>query len=522
LFFLYLFQWLSRAPILVTMDFGAESFRILADNSSNGWLVHEAKSKRILWANRTACKEFGYTVDELRSLKAHHMSSRDPRYRRAMGTAWLQAAVVYGSNKRLWRYASRDGSEFMADAIATLVTLPAAAVTGGAGGTGAQGVDVILVEFRVLRESEVVPDSSKWVEDSLDRLMLHTSSGMMLLDGDYRVEDVSPFAAKLVGSSVEDLLGVRLDEIAELDTPLDDMVVLSEMSKPDGAVTIRMKVSSVTGEVRWLAGILDNVILDGGCVRVLTVRDISNKVEWERRNAYQEKNLQYMSRYNAMGDMAMILAHDLGQPIAAATNYLDGVRRRLVNDGGGNASVTYGLDQAGAQLERVADIVSSVKKYVRRIENVSTSIDLNDAVEESLYFVRLRAEDKGVEVISELCRDQLSIVGESVLIGQVIINICVNAIDEVSLPDTEEKYMEVSTERTGATASVLVRDRGRGMTRVPADMLAAGAFSSKSDGSGIGLVICEHIVQRHGGSITYEPNEPRGTTVRISFPLDKA
>ncbi|WP_420099205.1 ATP-binding protein [Corynebacterium sp.] len=497
------------------MEFEAESFRLLADSSSNGWLVHDAKSKSILWANRTACAEFGYSVEELRSLKAHHMSSQDPRYRRAMGTAWLQAAVVYGSNKRLWKYANRDGGEFMTDAVATLVTIP------GGTDSGNEPVDVILVEFRVIREAEVVPDSSKWVEDSLDRLMLHTSSGMMLLDRDFRVEDVSPFAAKLVGSSVEDLLGRRLDELADIDTPLDDMFVMAEMSKPDGAVTVRMKVSSDTGEVRWLAGILDNVVLDGSCIRVLTVRDISSKVEWEHRNAYQEKNLQYMSRYNAMGDMAMILAHDLGQPIAAATNYLDGVRRRLGQHSAPAESLDYGLTQARSQLERVADIVTSVKKYVRRIENVSTVVDLNDVVEESLYFVRLRAEDKGVEVIADLCGRPPTILGESVLIGQVIINICVNAIDEVSLPTTEEKYMVVSTELTAETASVVVRDRGRGMSREPADMLAAGAFSSKSDGSGIGLVICEHIVQRHGGTITYEPNEPNGTAVRISFPLSE-
>ncbi|MEJ6548875.1 ATP-binding protein [Corynebacterium sp. USCH3] len=497
------------------MEFEAESFRLLADSSSNGWLVHDAKSKSILWANRTACAEFGYSVEELRSLKAHHMSSQDPRYRRAMGTAWLQAAVVYGSNKRLWKYANRDGGEFMTDAVATLVTIP------GGTDSGNEPVDVILVEFRVIREAEVVPDSSKWVEDSLDRLMLHTSSGMMLLDRDFRVEDVSPFAAKLVGSSVEDLLGRRLDELADIDTPLDGMFVMAEMSKPDGAVTVRMKVSSDTGEVRWLAGILDNVVLDGSCIRVLTVRDISSKVEWEHRNAYQEKNLQYMSRYNAMGDMAMILAHDLGQPIAAATNYLDGVRRRLGQQSAPAESLDYGLTQARSQLERVADIVTSVKKYVRRIENVSTVVDLNDVVEESLYFVRLRAEDKGVEVIADLCGRPPTILGESVLIGQVIINICVNAIDEVSLPTTEEKYMVVSTELTAETASVVVRDRGRGMSREPADMLAAGAFSSKSDGSGIGLVICEHIVQRHGGTITYEPNEPNGTAVRISFPLSE-
>ncbi|MGN0096060.1 MAG: ATP-binding protein [Corynebacterium sp.] len=503
------------------MEFDAESFRLLADSSSNGWLVHDAKSKSILWANRTACMEFGYSVEELRSLKAHHMSSQDPRYRRAMGTAWLQAAVVYGSNKRLWKYANRDGGEFMTDAVATLVTLSGAGETGKEPAESGESVDVILVEFRVIREAEVVPDSSKWVEDSLDRLMLHTSSGMMLLDRDYRVEDVSPFAAKLVGSSVEEMLGKRLDELADIDTPLDDMFIVAEMSKPDGAVTIRMKVSSNTGEVRWLAGILDNVVLDGSCIRVLTVRDISSKVEWERRNAYQEKNLQYMSRYNAMGDMAMILAHDLGQPIAAATNYLDGVRRRLSRHHSEVQDLDYGLDQARSQLGRVSDIVSSVKKYVRRIENVSTVVDLNEVVEESLYFVRLRAEDKGVEVIADLCGDRPTMVGESVLIGQVIINICVNAIDEVSLPTTDEKYMVVSTEVTGGTASVVVRDRGRGMSREPADMLAAGAFSSKTDGSGIGLVICEHIVQRHGGNITYEPNEPCGTAVRISFPLSE-
>ncbi|MGP9723917.1 ATP-binding protein [Corynebacterium sp. AOP40-9SA-29] len=497
------------------MEFEAETFRLLADSSSNGWLVHDAKSKSILWANRTACAEFGYSVEELRSLKAHHMSSRDPRYRRAMGTAWLQAAVVYGSNKRLWKYANRDGGEFMTDAVATLVSIP------GGIGTGNEPLDVILVEFRVIREAEVVPDSSKWVEDSLDRLMLHTSSGMMLLDRDYRVEDVSPFAAKLVGSSVEDLLGQRLDELADIDTPLDGMLVMAEMSKPGGAVTVRMKVSSDTGEVRWLAGILDNVVLDGSCIRVLTVRDISSKVEWEHRNAYQEKNLQYMSRYNAMGDMAMILAHDLGQPIAAATNYLDGVRRRLGQHSVPTESLDYGLTQARSQLERVADIVTSVKKYVRRIENVSTVVDLNEVVEESLYFVRLRAEDKGIEVIADACSTPPKIFGESVLIGQVIINICVNAIDEVCLPTTDEKYMVVSTELTAETASVVVRDRGRGMSQEPANMLAAGAFSSKSDGSGIGLVICEHIVQRHGGTITYEPNEPNGTAVRISFPLSE-
>jgi two-component system sensor kinase FixL len=497
------------------MDYDGQAFRLLADSSSNGWLVHDAKTKDILWANQTACYHFGFSVDELRALKAHHMSSQDPRYRRSMGTAWLQSAVVNGRTNRLWKYASRGGGEFMTDATATLVTVPDSEVVGGT-------VDVIFVEFRVLNESSVAPVTGKWIEDSMERLMLHTSSGMMLLDSDYRVIDVSAFAATLIGSSVPEMIGARLDELVELDTPLGNIAVLAEMSKPDGGFTLRLQTHGGSGEVRWMAGMLDNIVVDGERIRVLTVRDISTKVEWEQRNEYQEKNLQYMSRNNAMGDMAMILAHDLGQPIAAATNYLGGVRRRMAASSpeGCAPGVLYGLDQASAQLDRVADIVSSVKKYVARIESVTTSIDLNDTLEECLYFIRLRGEDKGVTVKSSLGSGKLMMTGESILIGQVIINICVNAIDEASTLKPGDRTIEVGTERVGDTAAVVVKDRGRGITTVPAELLAAGAFTTKRDGAGIGLVISEHIVQRHGGNITYEPGEPQGTLVRISFPLD--
>lgn len=214
----------------------------------------------------------------------------------------------------------------------------------------------------------------------------------------------------------------------------------------------------------------------------------------------------------------MILAHDLGQPIAAATNYLGGVRSMLAGERRDDDRIAFGIERARKQLQRVSDIVSSVKKYVRRIESTSTVIDLNDAVEESLYFVRLRAEEKGIVVVSDIDPAALPINGESVLIGQVIINICMNALDEIVLPTTEEKVMEVRTESEGDHVSVLISDQGRGMSAMPADLLAAGAFSSKEDGSGIGLIISEHIVQRHGGRILYEKNRPRGTTVRIRLP----
>lgn len=270
------------------MKLDMRSFEALADSSSHGWLVHEAKSKKILWANRRACESFKYSVEELRALKAHHMSSRDPRYRRELGIAWLQTAVVSGRDRRIWKYQDRHGEDFLTDAVATYVELE-------------DPGPAILVEFRILRDSDVIPEPSKWVEDSLDRLMTYTSSAVLLLDKENRVEDASPLAANLFGRSVSDILNRHLTELGTTDLDLRSEQVAAELMKPDGSVNIRLKISDRHGVLRWLAGHLDNVVAEGEHLRVLTVRDISGKVEWERRNAYQNANLQYLSRYNARG-----------------------------------------------------------------------------------------------------------------------------------------------------------------------------------------------------------------------------
>ncbi len=82
---------------------------------------------------------------------------------------------------------------------------------------------------------------------------------------------------------------------------------------------------NLEGGTRWLLGNIEVVEHDGIRSTMVTVRDITTRTQMERENQYQQANLQYMARYNAMGDMAMTIAHELGQPpLAAAGNYLKG------------------------------------------------------------------------------------------------------------------------------------------------------------------------------------------------------
>src|SRR5699024_2058757 len=123
---------------------------------------------------------------------------------------------------------------------------------------------------------------------------------------------------------------------------------------------------------------------------------------------------------------------------------------------------------------------------------------------------RSPATEFDVPVKVELGNQPLLLEGEQVLIGQVIINLCMNAIDEIKDSDNN-KELHVTLRDDGGLASLSIADQARGMKEHPPDRLALGAFSSKEDGSGIGLIISEQIAQRHGGTIQFTPNEPQGT-----------
>lgn len=484
---------------------GSTDFEVMARYSRNAILLHEKDSLRILWANARACELFQYTLEELRSLKAHHMSSQDTRYRREGGVAWLHSAALYGSSRRQWKYQAADGTEFLTDATATIIPF--------------RDTEAIMVEMQVTGEDEEVEDSPAWVSTSLERIMSYTASGVLVLDSENRVERASPYAAGLFGFSASEIITKQLEELGTTDPGVHGEALRNSAEQSEGRVNFRMKIGDADTGFRWLACYLENVWLETSTFRVLTVREITDRVEAEKREEAHRAQLQYLSRYNAMGDMAMILAHDLGQPLAASLNFLGGLKARLKSPTPNFTQLNYGIGMVEKQLQRAAAIVSSAKRYVRRIESTVGEFSLPATIEETLYFVRLRAEEDGVTIRTDLGAEDLVMQGESVLIGQVIMNLCMNAMDEIRRPETEVKELNIKLSEFGGVASLSVTDQGRGMQVVPSEQLAAGAFSSKEDGSGIGLIISEHIAQRHGGTILFTPNQPRGTVATLSLPL---
>lgn len=496
-------------------------FREMALRTETGVLIHEAATKNILWANPAACRMFGFTLEELRPLKAHHMSSSEKQYRREVGVAWLQDAVNHGVSRKRWKYRSKDGRDFLTDAVATLVPF--------------DDGPVVMVQFRGIDEEVGLEAELERTSDYLSRLMSYASAGLLLLDEQGRVLDVSPLVSQLFGRFPERMIGETLESLAEVNEPAGSSDTWRRTLEQVGVpVELRLKVALDDGTTRWLSGQAEKVDHDGMTSTVLAVRDITSKVEMEQAHEYQETNLQYLARYNAMGDMAMIIAHELGQPLAAAGNFLSGILTRLDSGRYTDHDIRYAVERARQQLGRSADIVSSVKRYVQRIESPVTVSDLNAITTESLYFARLRASEHGVDIDCELAEGALPISGEQILIGQVIINYCFNAIDEMAaVADPEQRRVRVRTFIEGDRACCAIEDWGRGLEQAQQQDLPEGRlrhsttgnrllmapFSAKQDGAGIGLVLSERIVERHDGEVVVSDNDPCGTVITMRLPL---
>ncbi|MEU6114945.1 PAS domain S-box protein [Streptomyces sp. NPDC047117] len=470
-------------------------------------LVHDARTKDILWANRAACDLLGFSVDELRPLKAPDMSGNARQYRRETGVAWLQRAAEHGTSATEWCYRSRSGEEILTEAIAIRVDLPSRAV--------------VMVQFRDIAEEKAVRRDLFRTEGRLRAFLPNLAEGIVVLDDDARVTYASESAGKLLGTDAAALTGSDLaarcrgGSAAELRRA----VAAARAGAPPQHARYRMAAGDAT--VKWFAATCQRIDIESDLRGALLLfHDITDRVREEEEHRRDLQQLNHLARENAMGDMAMAIAHELSQPLAAASNFVAGARGRLAAGGGADQeSVLWGLDHASRQIERASRIIAGLRSYVMRLEQSEQLTDLNAIVEDCAYFFRLRAGQRGAEVALELSAEPLPVRCEAVLIGQVVLNLAFNAIDEVAGLPPAERRVEITTRRAGEHGELRVRDHGPGLAGIPRDRIFDGVFTSKENGSGIGLALSHRIITRHGGRIRADDHASRGAVFSFALPL---
>ena len=233
-----------------------------------------------------------------------------------------------------------------------------------------------------------------------------------------------------------------------------------------------------------------------------------------RREALRqhETKLAHALRINSMGEMASGIAHELTQPLTALLSQSQAGRRIAAADGLADTPLDGVLAANVQQAKRAADILVRLRAYVGKSALEAGVHDLSRHVADIVALSRIDLDRRGIALAIDLPGAPALACIDPVEIEQVIHNLIRNAADAVEQAGRGDGRVLVSLKAIGGNYEITVSDNGTG---IPPDILARlfePFFSSKPDGMGLGLSLCESIVERFDGSIS-GGNDPKGGAV---------
>ncbi len=228
------------------------------------------------------------------------------------------------------------------------------------------------------------------------------------------------------------------------------------------------------------------------------------------------RDLLQVSRRSAMGQMATAIAHELNQPLAAITMFLDGGMTLLRAEQEG--PLVRSLAAAKEQSLRAGDIIRRLRAFVSGGDDITRPENLASLVDDACGLALLGARENGV--VTEITHEapDLEVLVDRVQIEQVIVNLVRNGLD--AMGEARGGSLRIATSLGPEGMAMLsVSDTGPGISPEVADRLFEAFVSTKGvQGMGVGLSICRTIIERHGGRIWLDPNTEAGATFRVTIP----
>ncbi|MEM7638690.1 MAG: PAS domain S-box protein [Pseudomonadota bacterium] len=246
------------------------------------------------------------------------------------------------------------------------------------------------------------------------------------------------------------------------------------------------------------------------------IRDMSEQQANALRLNQMQVELANFSRLSAVGTMASAMAHELNQPLTAVANYLEAARDLLENaDADTLAFIQEALDAAATQSIRAGQIVRRLRDYVSRGELDMRPVKLRDVMEDAVSLAKVGFEGQLARVITHLPDDFPDVLADRLQLRQVIVNLVRNAIE--ALEGTTNPQVWISAVIKDELAVITIEDNGPGFSGT-GDASPFDAFnSSKPGGMGLGLSICQTIMDAHGTKIEYAPSDKGGAAFQFTL-----
>ena len=288
--------------------------------------------------------------------------------------------------------------------------------------------------------------------------------------------------------------------------------------------TMEYRLRRNDGEYRW--------VLDSGTPRfaedcafvgyIGSCIDITARKQAELENQLQNMELARVGRVTLMGELAASLAHEVNNPIGAIVTNANAGQRLIAAGKITTEELKDLLADIVADGHRAREVIQGVRNMVRKTEPSRSVIRINDTIDNLLRIVRADALGRQVTIAAEVDSDAGRVMADRVQLLQVLINLTLNAFEAMSANRPDARRLVITGGRNGNGEIVVsLRDSGPGFPGAIGEQLFEPFFSTKAEGTGMGLAIARSIVEAHGGKLWGENCDDGGACFTFRLPEAK-
>lgn len=249
-----------------------------------------------------------------------------------------------------------------------------------------------------------------------------------------------------------------------------------------------------------------------------TIQDITEREQAATERLQLRNELAHLARVTQLGELSTALAHEVNQPLGAIRNNASAARVLTARLQGPTNDLDEILSDIISDASRAGQIICSLRKMVKKQETDLTILGINDVIRNAVQLFKQTFIIDRVTILLDLGSGLPPLKGDRISIEQVLMNLIMNAVE--SMRASPRKELKISSSLLSRDAiKVSVKDSGPGVSPDWHEKVFQAFFTTKEGGLGLGLRICQSIIEEHRGRIWLDGGSERGATFCFSLPV---
>jgi PAS domain S-box-containing protein len=246
--------------------------------------------------------------------------------------------------------------------------------------------------------------------------------------------------------------------------------------------------------------------------------DVTERRLGEESLRETQADLARVSRVTTMGELTASLAHEVNQPIAAASTNAHTCLRWLNNDPPNVEEARLAAMRIAKDAKRAGEIVNRVRQLFKKGTSQRELLDVNEIIREMIVLLRGEIMRYNIFVGTDLAAGLPQVMADRVQLQQVLMNLMINGIEAMKDVNGMGELAIRSQKTEAQEVVVCVTDSGVGLPAQQTEQIFNPFFTTKPQGTGMGLRISRSIIESHGGRLWAADNTPRGASFYFTLP----